>query len=343
MTEIRPDSAAPTDAPDPFRALVLTERDGQVSADIQMLGRDALPAGDVLVRVAYSGLNYKDGLALTGQNKIVRFYPMVPGIDFAGVVVESQSPQFAPGDRVALTGWGVGERHWGGYAQLARVKSEWLVPIPTTFSLEEAMAIGTAGVTAMLCVQALEARGLTPERGEVVVTGASGGVGSMAVAILAALGYTVVAATGKAEQRDYLLELGASEVIDRAALAPTGGPLGPARWHGAVDTVGGETLAGVLRTLAYDASVAACGNASGFTLNTTILPFILRNVALLGIDSLPVPQAQRMIVWQRLAQSLPISALQRAMRVVPLAEARPLADEILAGRTHGHIVVDVNA
>jgi len=330
-------------APDTFRALVLEERDGQVSADIQTLGRDALPAGDVLVRVAYSGLNYKDGLALAGKNKIVRFYPMIPGIDFAGEVVESQSPLFQPGDRVALTGWGVGERHWGGYAQLARVSSEWLVPIPAVFSFQEAMAIGTAGVTAMLCVQALEEHGLTPEKGEVLVTGASGGVGSMAVAILAKLGYEVVAESGKADIRGYLLELGARETIDRAALAPSGGPLGAARWHGVVDTVGGEMLAGALRTMAYGASAAACGNAGGFALNTSVLPFILRSVTLIGIDSLPLPQTRRMVVWERLASDLPMSALQRATRVVPLAEAPGLADEILAGRLHGHVVVDVNA
>ncbi len=329
--------------PETFRALVLEELDGQVNAEIQTLKSDALPEGDVLVRVAYSGLNYKDGLALTGKNKVVRFYPMIPGIDFAGEVVESLSPQFQPGDRVALTGWGVGERHWGGYAQLARVKSEWLVPIPPTFSLQEAMAIGTAGVTAMLSVMALEERGLTPDKGEILVTGASGGVGSMAIAILAKLGYEVVAESGKPDIRDYLLELGAREMIDRAALAPTGGPLGAARWHGVVDTVGGEMLAGALRTMAPGASAAACGNAGGAALNTTVLPFILRGVSLIGIDSLPVPQARRMVVWERLASDLPMSALQRATRVVALGEARALADEILAGRLHGHIVVDVNA
>ncbi|HEX8995776.1 MAG TPA: oxidoreductase [Ktedonobacterales bacterium] len=326
-----------------FKALVLDERDGQVTSTIQTLGRDALPEGDVLVRVAYSGLNYKDGLALAGKNKVVRFYPMVPGIDFAGVVEESSSPQFRPGDRVVLTGWGVGERHWGGYAQYARVKSEWLVPLPETFDLKEAMAVGTAGVTAMLCVVALEEHGLKPDGREVIVTGASGGVGSMAVAILAKLGYTVVAETGKTEMHDYLKSLGAHETLDRSALEPAGSPLASARWGGAVDTVGGAMLAGVLRTLAYGASVAACGNAGGFDLHTTILPFILRGVNLLGIDSLPVPQARRIVIWERLARDLPKSALERATRVVSLEETRKLADEILAARTFGHIVVDVNA
>lgn len=328
---------------DTFKALLLEERDGQVASSIQTLARNALPEGDVLVRVAYSGLNYKDGLALTGRNKVVRSYPMVPGIDFAGTVEESQSPLFQPGDRVVLTGWGVGERHWGGYAQLARVKSEWLVRLPETFDLKEAMAIGTAGVTAMLCVMALEEHGLRPDGGEVLVTGATGGVGSMAVAILASLGYTVVAETGKADMHDYLKELGAQTILDRAELAPSGGPLGTARWAGAVDTVGGEMLAGTLRTLAYDASVAACGNAGGLPLNTTILPFILRSVNLLGIDSLPVPRERREVVWQRLARTLPKRAIARTMRVVPLEDVRPLADEILQARLRGHVVVDVNA
>ena len=328
---------------DTFRALVLDERDGQVTSTIQTLERAALPDGDVLVRVAYSGLNYKDGLALAGKNKVVRFYPMVPGIDFAGTVEGSSSPQFHPGDRVVLTGWGVGERHWGGYSQYARVKGEWLVPLPEGIDLQEAMAIGTAGVTAMLSVVALEEHGLTPDGREVLVTGASGGVGSLAVAILAKLGYTVVAETGKVEMRDYLKSLGAHEIIDRAELAPAGGPLGSARWGGAVDTVGGAMLAGALRTLAYGASVAACGNAGGFELNTTILPFILRGVNLLGIDSLPVPQARRLVIWERLARDLPKSALQRTMKVIPLTEARAMADEILAAHTVGHIVVDVNA
>ena len=328
---------------DTFRALVLDEREGQVTSTIQTLEREALPEGDVLVRVAYSGLNYKDGLALAGKNKVVRFYPMVPGIDFSGTVEESSSPQFRPGDRVVLTGWGVGERHWGGYAQYARVKSEWLVPLPEGIDMQEAMAIGTAGVTAMLSVVALEEHGLTPDGREVLVTGATGGVGSLAVAILAKLGYTVVAETGKAEMHDYLKSLGAHEIIDRAALAPTGAPLGSARWGGAVDTVGGGMLAGALRTMAYGASVAACGNAGGFELNTTVLPFILRAVNLLGIDSLPVPQARRIVMWERLARDLPKSALQRTMKVIPLAEARATADEILAAHTVGHLVVDVNA
>ena len=328
---------------DTFKALILNERDGQVTSSIEQIGRDRLPEGDVLVRVAYSGLNYKDGLALAGQNKVVRFYPMVPGIDFSGTVEESSSEQFKPGDQVVLTGWGVGERHWGGYAQFARVKGDWLVPLHADIDLKQAMAIGTAGVTAILAIITLEEHGMRPDGHEALVTGASGGVGSLAVAMLARLGYQVVAETGKPEMSDYLKSLGAHEILDRAALAPSGGPLGSARWGGVVDTVGGEMLAGALRTLAYGASVASCGNAGGFTVNTTVLPFILRGNNVLGIDSLPVPQARRIAIWDRIATDLPRSAIERTMEVIPLEQARSKADQILAARTTGHIVVDVNA
>jgi len=328
---------------DTFKALILNERDGQVTAEIEQIGRERLPEGDVLVRVAYSGLNYKDGLALTGKNKVVRFYPMVPGIDFAGTVEESSSPQFKPGHQVVLTGWGVGERHWGGYAQYARVKGDWLVPLHADIDLKQAMAIGTAGVTAMLSIITLEEHGMKPDGHEALVTGASGGVGSMAVAMLARLGYQVVAETGKPEMADYLKSLGAHEILDRAALAPSGGPLGSALWAGAVDTVGGEMLAGALRTLAYGASVAACGNAGGFEVNTTVLPFILRGNNVLGIDSLPVPQARRIAIWNRIATDLPKSAIERTMEVIALEQARARAEDILAARTTGHLVVDVNA
>ncbi|HEX9374303.1 MAG TPA: acryloyl-CoA reductase, partial [Roseiflexaceae bacterium] len=248
-----------------FKALVLVQQDGATRAAIQDLDVGALPEGDVLVAVAYSSLNYKDGLAITGRGKIVRRFPMVPGIDFAGTVEESQHPEFKPGDPVVLTGWGVGERHWGGLAQKARVKGDWLVPLPQGLSLEQTMGIGTAGLTAMLAVMALEEHGLAPGGREVLVTGASGGVGSVAVAVLAKLGYAVVASTGKAGAHDYLKSLGATEVIDR--LAPSGRPLDSERWAGAVDTVGGETLAALLPALAYGAAVAACGNAGGAELH----------------------------------------------------------------------------
>lgn len=327
-----------------FTALVLDERDGQVSAEFKTLERAALPAGDVLISVAYSSLNYKDGLAVLGKNKVVRSYPMVPGIDLAGTVVESSSPRYAPGDRVLVTGWGVGERHWGGYAQMARVKSEWLVPAPESLSLDEAMGIGTAGITAMLCLMALEERGLAPGDREIVVTGAGGGVGGMAVALLAHNGYRVVASTGRADAHEYLTALGARAILDRAELASTeGGPLGSARWGGAIDTVGGDTLAGVLRTLAYGASVAACGNAGGIPLRTTILPFILRGASLLGIDSLPTPFERRVRAWSRLERELPRDALKRMMQVEPLRDVPALAEAIFTGRVRGRIVLDVNA
>lgn len=327
-----------------FEALLLEQQDGKPIATIKTLDRDALPEGDVLVKVAYSSLNYKDGLAILGRNKVVRSYPMVPGIDFAGTVLESKAPAYKPGDEVVLTGWGVGERHWGGMAQLARVKSDWLVPAPKGLSLQQAMGIGTAGFTAMLCLLALEERGLTPGEGrEVVVTGASGGVGSMAVALGTAMGHAIVAATGREETHDYLKSLGAKTIIDRAELTAPSGPLGTARWAGAVDTVGGDVLAGVLRTLAYGATAAACGNAGGPELHTTILPFILRAVSLIGIDSLPVPLERRRQVWNRITQILSPDILNKMMHVATLVEMPTLAHQILQGQIQGRVVVDVNA
>jgi acrylyl-CoA reductase (NADPH) len=326
-----------------FKALVVDQQDGAVKAALQELAEEALPRGDVLVRVAYSSLNYKDGLAITGVGKVVRSYPMVPGIDYAGTVVESQSPLFKPGDHVILTGWGAGERHWGGFAQLARARAEWLVPLPAGLSLRQAMAIGTAGFTAMLCVMALEAHGVAPGGREVAVTGAAGGVGSVAVALLARLGYNVVASTGRAETHAYLRELGAREIIDRSVLAtPSGRPLEPERWDGAVDTVGGETLASLLRSTAYGGSVAACGLAGGTGLNATVLPFILRGVSLLGIDSVMCPPARRLEAWQRLARDLPAAVLEQVTQEVPLEAVPALSPSILKGRVRGRVVVDVN-
>ncbi|WIG61742.1 MAG: Acryloyl-CoA reductase AcuI/YhdH [Ktedonobacterales bacterium] len=329
---------------DTFKAIVLEEHEGAVTSSLRSLAVDALPEGDVLVAVAYSDLNYKDGLAITGRNKVVRSYPMVPGIDFAGTIEESRSPAWKPGDRVVLTGWGVGERHWGGFAQLARVKSEWLVPVPSSYSLRDAAAVGTAGVTAMMCVMALEAHGLKPADGkDVLVTGATGGVGSMAVALLASLGYRVVASTGRAEAHDYLTALGAHEIVERSLLSGPGKPLDTARWGGAVDTVGGDTLAGVLRTMAYGGSVAACGNAGGIPFTTTILPFILRGVNLLGIDSLPVPGETRRQIWARLERDLPRDALDRiARREATLAETLEVAQQIVEGGVQGRVVINVN-
>jgi acrylyl-CoA reductase (NADPH) len=328
-----------------FRALVLDKENGNVRAAFQTLSRDALPAGDVLISVAYSSLNYKDALAVTNKGRVVRKFPMVPGIDLVGVVEESASPEFAPGDAVVLSGWGIGERHWGGYAQLARARTKWLIPLPEELSPEQAMGVGTAGFTAMLCVMALEAHGLVSnnER-EVVVTGASGGVGSVAVAILANLGYTVVASTGRSESHQYLRRLGAARIIDRNELAaPPGKPLESARWGGAVDTVGGQTLASLLASMAYRTSVAACGLAGGVDLPTSVHPFILRGVNLLGIDSVLSPPEERRAAWARLARDLPLAMLDEMMRVEPLSDIFRLSEQILQGQIRGRVVIDVNA
>jgi acrylyl-CoA reductase (NADPH) len=300
----------------------------------------------VRVAVEHSSLNYKDGLAVTGKGRIIQSYPMVPGIDLAGTVVESASPRWRPGDRVVLTGWGIGERHWGGYAQQARIKGEWLVPLTEGMTSTQAMAIGTAGFTAMLCVMALEERGLNPERAgdrEVVVTGAAGGVGSVAVAILGRLGYNVTAVSGRPEAREYLRELGARQVIGRGEL-PLGSrrPLESQRWVGGVDVVGGEMLAALLRQADYNASIACCGLAGGTDLSTTVFPFILRGVALLGVESVMVPFERRQVVWSRLARDLPRAALDRLTQIHPLAEVPRLAEEILAGKVRGRVVIDVN-
>jgi acrylyl-CoA reductase (NADPH) len=329
---------------DIFKALVVDQADGGVQAASQELPPEALPEGDVLVEVAYSTLNYKDGLAVTGQGKVIRKYPMVPGIDFAGVVAESASPQFKMGDAVLLTGWGVGESHWGGFAQMARVKAEWLLPLPEGLTPKQAMGIGTAGFTAMLCVMDLEDKGLTPaDQREVVVTGAAGGVGSVALAVLAKLGYNVVASTGRAELHDYLYKLGAKQILDRSVLAKPGRPLESERWAGAVDTVGGDTLAALLPGMAHGASVAACGNAGGFALNTTVFPFILRGVSLLGVNSVLVPQPRRVAAWARLAHDLPLDLLDAMIQVATLADLPALSQQILKGQVRGRIVIDVNA
>lgn len=327
-----------------FTALLLEQEEGHQTAALKTLRHDDLPDGDVLISVAYSSLNYKDGLAVTGKAKVVRSFPMVPGIDLAGTVQESESPDFAPGDNVVLTGWGIGEKYWGGYAQMARAKAGWLVPLPERLTSKQAMGIGTAGFTAMLCVLALEAHGLSPEQGEVVVTGAAGGVGSVAAAVLANLGYTVVASTGRESAHKYLRGLGVSEIINRAVLGEVSKrPLESGRWAGAVDTVGGDTLAQLLKTVQPHGSVAACGNAGGVALNTTVLPFILRGVNLLGIDSVMCPVDLRRTAWQRLATDLPLDALEQVMQVAPLADVPALSQEILQGKVRGRVVIDVNA
>jgi acrylyl-CoA reductase (NADPH) len=325
---------------DTFKALVLDQQDGATHASIRDLRDGDLPAGDVLVAVAYSDLNYKVGLAITGRGKVVRAFPIVPGIDFAGTVEQSTHPDYKPGDQVVLTGWGVGERHWGGMAQKARVRGDWLVPLPAGLSPEQAMGIGTAGFTAMLAVMALEEHGLTPGQRAVLVTGATGGVGSVAVALLSQLGYQVVASTGKADQANYLRRLGASEVIGR--LAPAGKPLESERWAAAIDTVGGETLAALLPAMAYGAAVAACGNAGGAEFRATVFPFILRGVGLLGVESVTCPPERRRAAWARLTRDLPPSALGTMTQVAALRDVPSLAQTIVEGRVRGRVVVDVS-
>lgn len=322
-----------------FKALVVESAD-PYTANIRQASVDELPQGEVLVRVAYSSLNYKDGLAITGAGKVIRSFPLVPGIDFAGTVVESASPEYKAGDRVVLTGWGVGERHWGGLAQLARVRADWLVPLPQGLSLQQAMGIGTAGLTAMLCVMALEEHHIAHDK-EVLVTGAAGGVGSVAVAVLAKLGYKVVAATGRPQEEAYLRSLGAGEILDRSGLLAPAKPLESERFGGAVDTVGGAVLAGVLPRVAYGGSVAACGNAGGVKLETTVFPFILRGVSLLGIDSVMCPKPRRTQAWNRLARDLPLNLLEEAMQTVALEAVPALAQEILQGQVRGRVVVDL--
>jgi acrylyl-CoA reductase (NADPH) len=295
------------------------------------------------VAVECSTINYKDGLAITGRSPVVRHFPMVPGIDFAGTVLESQHPRWAAGDKVLLNGFGVGETHWGGLAQLARVKGDWLVALPKAFSARDAMAIGTAGYTAMLCVMALERNGVTPDKGEVLVTGANGGVGSVAIALLAKLGYTVAASTGRPEEADFLKSLGASSIVDRAELSSPGKPLGRERWAAAVDSVGSHTLANVCANMMYRGTVAACGLAQGMDLPASVAPFILRGVTLAGVDSVMCPRAERLVAWARLARDLDPAKLEAiGAREVGLAEVVPLAAEILAGKVRGRVVVDVN-
>jgi len=325
-----------------FRALVLREEGDEIVPRIEAVDETLLPAGEVTVAVEYSTLNYKDGMILEGQGRLVRTYPHVPGIDFAGTVERSDSPAFKPGDPVVLTGWRVGEVQWGGFAERARVKAEYLVPLPAGLTARQAMAIGTAGFTAMLAVIALERHGLVAGGGDVLVTGAAGGVGGTAVSLLAALGHRVVASTGRTELRDYLSELGAAELIDRAVLAaPPARPLDRERWAGAVDAVGGTTLATVLTQLKYRGAVAACGLAGGSDLPTSVIPFLLRGVNLLGIDSVMCPQAVRVEAWRRLAGDLPLDRLERMTQTIELGKVAALAPRILKGEISGRIVIDL--
>jgi acrylyl-CoA reductase (NADPH) len=325
-----------------FEALVLDREDGRTVWRFEQLPVDRLPPGEVLVEVDWSCLNYKDALAITGAGKIVRDFPFVPGIDFAGRVRESTDPRFAPGDRVVLTGWGVGERHWGGLAELARVRADWLVRLPEGLDTRHAMSIGTAGFTAMLSVMALEEQGVKPDAGDIVVSGAAGGVGSIATALLARRGYRVVASTGRPELGGWLRELGAAEILGRKALSEPGrAPLESQRWAGAVDTVGGTTLANILKATKYHGVVTACGLAGGAEFTCTVYPFILRGVRLIGIDSVYCPRERRERAWQALARELPPEMLDRVTTEVPLHEAPKLAPDFLEGRVRGRIVVRV--
>jgi acrylyl-CoA reductase (NADPH) len=327
-----------------FRALVVNKaEDGAVHSGIETLDNSRLPAdGDVTIRVEYSTVNYKDGLCLTGGGGLVRTYPHVPGVDFAGTVEESTDARYKPGDKVVLTGWRVGEIWWGGYAEKARVKADWLVPLPPGLTTRQAMAVGTAGFTAMLAVMALEAHGLTPAKGEVLVTGAAGGVGSVATALLAKLGYPVAGVTGRPEQEAYLKDLGANRIIARAELAeaPTR-PLDKEIWAGVIDNVGGPMLARVLTQMKYNASVAAVGLAGGASLPTTVIPFLLRGVNLLGIDSVMKPYPDRLAAWQRLARDLPLDKLETMIEEATLDDLPRIGPAILAGQIRGRVVVKI--
>jgi acrylyl-CoA reductase (NADPH) len=323
-----------------FNAVLIERDEGPYRAAFVALDEARLPAGDVTVRVGYSTLNYKDALAITGKAPVVRQFPMVPGIDFVGTVEVSDNPVYRAGDRVLLNGWGVGEQHWGGLAQRARVKGEWLIPLPAGFTPRQSMAIGTAGYTAMLCVIALERHGVRPDSGEVLVTGAAGGVGSVAVAVLAKLGYRVAAMTGRPAEAEYLRRLGAAELLDRTPYAIAGKPLTKERWAGAIDVVGSHTLANVCASMRYRGVVAACGLAGGLDFPATVAPFILRGVTLAGVDSVMCPRADRLEAWQRLSRDLDVDKLEFLTEEIGLSQVVDRAAGFLEGRVRGRVVVD---
>ena len=326
-----------------FKGLLLTRaEDGQTQAAITDIDEAQLPPGDVVVQISHSTLNYKDGLAITGKAPVVRSFPMVPGIDFAGVVQSSTDARYREGDAVLLNGWGVGETHWGGLAQRARVKADWLVSIPGGFTAAQAMSLGTAGYTAMLCVMALQREGIEPSAGPVLVTGANGGVGTIAISLLAQLGFEVHASTGRLEEAAYLQSLGAKEVIDRHTLSGAGKPLQKERWAGAVDTVGSHTLANVCASLKYGGVVAACGLAQGMDFPASVAPFILRGVTLSGVDSVMAPMSRRVQAWERLAREISPDLLARNTETIGLGDAVATAQRLLAGQVRGRVVVDVN-
>jgi acrylyl-CoA reductase (NADPH) len=325
-----------------FKAILVERDPPPYRASAKSLDESLLPAGDVTVRVEYSTLNYKDALAISGKGPVVRQFPMIPGIDFAGTVENSNNPAYRIGDRVVLNGWGVGENHWGGLAQIARVKGEWLIPLPTEFTARQAMAIGTAGYTAMLCVIALERHAVAPDKGEILVTGAAGGVGSIAVAVLSQLGYRVVAVTGRPAESEFLKQLGAAEILDRAQFANPGKPLVKERWAGAIDVVGSHTLANVCASLRYGGVVAACGLAGGMDFPGSVAPFILRGVTLAGVDSVMRPRTERLEAWRRLAQDLDMKKLAALTEEITLEQVTERAAKFLEGRIRGRLVVDTN-
>lgn len=327
-----------------FNSLVLNKTDDQkATGKVEEITVSDLPEGDVLINIDYSTINYKDALAITSSSPIIKNYPMVPGIDFSGTVEETSNNNFKIGDKVILNGFGVGEKYWGGLSQKARVNGDWLVKLPEKFTTKQAMAIGTAGYTAMLCVLALEKNGVTPEKGEILVTGATGGVGSVAISLLAKLGYNVTASSGRAVHSEYLKSLGAKTVIDRKELSEKGRPLGKEIWAGAIDSVGSHTLANICASIKYGGTVAACGLAQGYDLPTTVMPFILRNVTLAGVDSVYCPIEERTVAWERLAQDLNLAHLDSMITTIALSEVVSTANNMLSGKTHGRILVDVNA
>ncbi len=327
-----------------FSALLVNRsEDKKISSSLETIEESQLPEGDVVVDIDYSTLNYKDALAITGAAPVIRNYPMVPGIDFSGTVVESSHANWKAGDKVILNGWGVGEMHWGGLSQKAKVNGDWLIGLPKGLSTYQAMAIGTAGYTAMLCVMALQDQGVKPEDGEILVTGANGGVGSFAIAILSAHGYDVVASTGRPQESAYLTELGAKECIDRSEMSEPGKPLGKERWAGVVDCVGSHTLANACATTKYGGTVAACGLAQGFDLPATVMPFILRGVTLAGVDSVNAPISLRQDAWDNLAETLKPETFEAVVEKIALSDAIETAGKLLKGEVRGRVVVDVNS
>ena len=325
-----------------YQAIVIEKDDAGYRAELKSRDESELPDGDVTVNVEFSTLNYKDGLAITGKGPVVRKFPMVPGIDLAGTVAESEHPDYDAGDYVVLNGWGVGETHPGGLAQKARLNGNWLVPLEGEFTPRQAMAIGTAGYTAMLCVMALERHGVKPDDGEILVTGANGGVGSVAVTLLARLGYKVVASTGRVNEADFLRSLGAADVMDRAQFSEPGRPLGKERWAGAIDSIGSHTLANVCATTRYRGTVTCCGLAGGMDFPATVAPFILRGVTLAGVDSVMAPKALRLEAWSRLARDLDIAKLETITQEIGLGEVIETAGKLMDGKVRGRVVVDVN-